>query len=112
MHILRVCVGVKFWASSFKLRSAPCYTRYHHPHLMSTATQFTAADSRVPGATHVLLLTTGSVASIKAPLIAAALLEVSPAQGTSARSARERNVDSDPFSLCVPRSMQSFSFKS
>lgn len=47
---------------------------------MSTSTLFTAADSRVPGATHVLLLTTGSVASIKAPLIAAALLEVSAAQ--------------------------------
>ncbi|KAF4612557.1 hypothetical protein D9613_012735 [Agrocybe pediades] len=29
---------------------------------------FTAADVRVPGHTHVLLITTGSVASIKAPL--------------------------------------------
>ncbi|KAG9051655.1 hypothetical protein FS837_000043 [Tulasnella sp. UAMH 9824] len=40
------------------------------------AEQFKAAESRVPGSIHVLLITTGSVASIKAPLIAEKLLEV------------------------------------
>ncbi|KAI0822065.1 flavoprotein [Trametes gibbosa] len=36
--------------------------------------KFVAADERSPGYTHVLLVTTGSVASIKAPLIVAELL--------------------------------------
>ena len=38
--------------------------------------KFVAQDEREEGFTHVLLITTGSVASIKAPLIVAALLEV------------------------------------
>ncbi|KAI0357537.1 flavoprotein [Trametes cingulata] len=36
--------------------------------------KFVAENERVPGCTHVLLMTTGSVASIKAPLIVAELL--------------------------------------
>ncbi|KAG9011505.1 hypothetical protein FRB90_007221 [Tulasnella sp. 427] len=36
---------------------------------------FTAAEARVPGSLHVLLITTGSVASIKAPLIVEKLLQ-------------------------------------
>ncbi|KAL1950439.1 hypothetical protein VTO73DRAFT_5563 [Trametes versicolor] len=36
--------------------------------------KFVAEDERTPGNTHVLLITTGSVASIKAPLIVAELL--------------------------------------
>lgn len=39
--------------------------------------KFVAEDERTPGNTHVLLITTGSVASIKAPLIVAELLAVS-----------------------------------
>lgn len=38
---------------------------------------FVAETERVPGYTHVLLITTGSVASIKAPLIVKELLSVS-----------------------------------
>ena len=41
-----------------------------------TRSHFTAADNRKAGYTHVLLITTGSVASIKAPLIVAELLKV------------------------------------
>ncbi len=40
-------------------------------------THFTAAGNRREGHTHVLLITTGSVASIKAPLIVEELLKVS-----------------------------------
>jgi phosphopantothenoylcysteine decarboxylase len=39
--------------------------------------QFTAAANKHEGHTHVLLITTGSVASIKAPLIVEELLKVS-----------------------------------
>src|SRR5258708_16481384 len=39
--------------------------------------QFTAAANKCEGHTHVLLITTGSVASIKAPLIVEELLKVS-----------------------------------
>lgn len=42
--------------------------------LCSMTTTFTAASERKPNHTHVLLITTGSVASIKAPLIVAELL--------------------------------------
>lgn len=51
---------------------------HHHPQnkTCSMAQQFTAAESRVPRSVHVLLITTGSVASIKAPLIVGKLLEV------------------------------------
>ena len=41
-----------------------------------TAVPFVADQERIPGHTHVLLITTGSVASIKAPLIVKELLEV------------------------------------
>jgi hypothetical protein len=58
--------------------------------------QFVAASARVPGAVHVLLLTTGSVASVKAPLIADALLEVRPpslpTSWTLARAARTPSI--------------------
>jgi len=39
-----------------------------------TKRTFVAEDERTPGCTHVLLITTGSVASIKAPLIVSELL--------------------------------------
>lgn len=39
---------------------------------------FVASDHRTPGFTHVLLVTTGSVASVKAPLIVEELLRVRP----------------------------------
>jgi hypothetical protein len=39
--------------------------------------QFTAAANKREGHTHVLLITTGSVASVKAPLIIDELLKVS-----------------------------------
>ena len=39
--------------------------------------QFTSAANKREGHTHVLLITTGSVASIKAPLIVEELLKVS-----------------------------------
>lgn len=39
-------------------------------------TSFVAEPERVPGYTHVLLITTGSVASVKAPLIVKELLTV------------------------------------
>ena len=39
--------------------------------------QFTAAANKREGYTHVLLITTGSVASVKAPLIVDELLKVS-----------------------------------
>jgi phosphopantothenoylcysteine decarboxylase len=38
--------------------------------------QFTAAANKREGHTHVLLITTGSVASVKAPLIVDELLKV------------------------------------
>lgn len=41
------------------------------------AKNFTAAENRCEGHIHVLLITTGSVASIKAPLIVRELLKVS-----------------------------------
>jgi phosphopantothenoylcysteine decarboxylase len=41
-----------------------------------TGGQFTAAANKREGHTHVLLVTTGSVASIKAPLIVEELLKV------------------------------------
>ncbi|KIO23886.1 hypothetical protein M407DRAFT_26680 [Tulasnella calospora MUT 4182] len=44
------------------------------------AEQFKAAESRVPGSVHVLLITTGSVASIKARLIVEKLLEYQDVQ--------------------------------
>lgn len=37
---------------------------------------FVAGAERVPGCTHVILITTGSVASVKAPQIVHELLEV------------------------------------
>lgn len=40
--------------------------------------QFIAELERLPDHTHVLLITTGSVASIKAPLIVRELLKVGP----------------------------------
>jgi len=40
--------------------------------------KFIAESERFPGHTHVLLVTTGSVASIKAPLIVEEFLKVSP----------------------------------
>ena len=40
--------------------------------------QFVAELERSPDHTHVVLITTGSVASIKAPLIVRELLQVSP----------------------------------
>ena len=40
------------------------------------AQAFVAEKERQPGFTHVLLITTGSVAAIKAPLIVAKLLSV------------------------------------
>lgn len=40
--------------------------------------QFIAELERLPDHNHVLLITTGSVASIKAPLIVAELLQVCP----------------------------------
>ena len=40
------------------------------------AKRFVADDERTEGFTHVVLITTGSVASIKAPLIVAELLVV------------------------------------
>lgn len=43
-----------------------------------TKTTFIAENERRPGYTNVLLITTGSVASIKAPLIASELLQVHP----------------------------------
>jgi hypothetical protein len=43
---------------------------------MSSRT-FIAQNERAEGYTHVLLITTGSVASVKAPLIVNALLQVS-----------------------------------
>lgn len=44
---------------------------------MSTSVKhFVASTNRIPGCTHVLLITTGSVASIKAPQIVHELLEV------------------------------------
>ena len=39
--------------------------------------QFVAESERLEGHTHVLLITTGSVASVKAPLIVSELLRVS-----------------------------------
>ena len=44
------------------------------PNLPSMA--FIAKDERKPNCTHVLLVTTGSVASVKAPLIVQELLRV------------------------------------
>ncbi|KAJ7484669.1 flavoprotein [Mycena latifolia] len=41
---------------------------------MSTSTSFVSEAERTPGYTHVLLITTGSVASVKAPLIVEELL--------------------------------------
>ncbi|KAJ6571829.1 flavoprotein [Mycena capillaripes] len=41
---------------------------------MSASTVFVAETERTPGCTHVLLITTGSVASVKAPLIVEELL--------------------------------------
>ncbi|KAJ7236185.1 flavoprotein [Mycena rebaudengoi] len=41
---------------------------------MSISAPFVAENERVPGCTHVLLITTGSVASVKAPLIVEELL--------------------------------------
>jgi phosphopantothenoylcysteine decarboxylase len=38
--------------------------------------QFVAKNERLDGYTHVLLITTGSVASVKAPRIVSALLQV------------------------------------
>jgi hypothetical protein len=43
---------------------------------MSISAPFVAENERVPGCTHVLLITTGSVASVKAPLIVEELLRV------------------------------------
>jgi hypothetical protein len=42
------------------------------------ARQFIAEAERLPDYNHVLLITTGSVASIKAPLIVSMLLQVCP----------------------------------
>lgn len=44
------------------------------------AQQFVAERERQPGYTHVVLITTGSVASIKAPLIVSELLQVRSVQ--------------------------------
>lgn len=46
--------------------------------------KFVAEDERSPGCTHVLLMTTGSVASVKAPFIVAELLAVSGVLYTTA----------------------------
>lgn len=43
----------------------------------SMTKKFVAESERLEGHTHVLLITTGSVASIKAPLIVSELLRVS-----------------------------------
>jgi phosphopantothenoylcysteine decarboxylase len=43
----------------------------------SPARTFVAENNRTAGHLHVLLITTGSVASVKAPLIVAELLQVS-----------------------------------
>jgi hypothetical protein len=53
------------------IRSIRCYTN------TPMTRQFTAAANKREGHTHVLLITTGSVASIKAPLIVEELLKVS-----------------------------------
>ena len=44
---------------------------------------FVAQNEREEGFTHVLLITTGSVASVKAPLIVKQLLQVSVLSGLS-----------------------------
>jgi hypothetical protein len=44
--------------------------------VMTTPYRFVAADERSKGFKHVLLITTGSVASVKAPLIVQELLKV------------------------------------
>ncbi len=50
---------------------------------MSAPKKFVAETERKEGYTHVVLITTGSVASIKAPLIVAELLTVSAMTGLS-----------------------------
>jgi hypothetical protein len=54
------------------------------------AKTFIAAENRLEGHTHVLLITTGSVASIKAPLIVGELLKV--------RETTRRRFGESPFS--------------
>ena len=51
---------------------------------MSASKSFLAETERTDGFTHVLLITTGSVASIKAPLIVVELLKVSQATASLA----------------------------
>jgi len=46
------------------------------PTAVTTPVAFTAAAKRKHGFVHVLLITTGSVAAVKAPLIVKQLLEV------------------------------------
>jgi phosphopantothenoylcysteine decarboxylase len=46
--------------------------------MMAATALFVAEKERTPGHIHVLLITTGSVASIKAPLIISELLSVRP----------------------------------
>ena len=55
-----------------------------------TPSMFVAENERRPHNTHVLLITTGSVASIKAPLIVQELLSVrlNPLTGRAANSRR------------------------
>lgn len=55
--------------------------------------QFTAAANKREGHTHVLLITTGSVASVKAPLIVDELLKVS---NKTINSPRRVSSSSDP----------------
>lgn len=43
---------------------------------MNQPRTFVADNERIPGCTHVLLITTGSVASVKVPLIVEELLTV------------------------------------
>ncbi|THH20593.1 hypothetical protein EW146_g801 [Bondarzewia mesenterica] len=48
--------------------------QFNFTSIMATKSQFLASSSRIPEHTHILLITTGSVASIKAPFIVEELL--------------------------------------
>jgi len=54
----------------------PSQTQPHNTPMPRT--KFIAESERCPGHTHVLLVTTGSVASIKVPLMVKEFLKVSP----------------------------------
>lgn len=73
------------WSANFEvfrgLRTSFVSTTRHlsfSQTISSMTKQFEASTSRIEGNTHVLIITTGSVASIKLPLIVEELAKVSP----------------------------------